>query len=274
MTATLSDVMWTLSVRTKKAELCVNVWEVSLEMGSCVWVSVCTSVCVCTTCQMILILYRLKQLGCDVCVKLNWSVWLLMCVWACIRLLLGVLMSLYANLGLFTWAHTVLTICVCVFAQTLMNAKQAWQIVVYLRPSVWTQQVDISANAKLDSVEMVTIVWVWQNTYLYMHHVYAYFPSLYVCVHMCISTDIDECRLVMHSCDENAECLNAVGKYQCRCRPGFTGTGFSCHGTVRFTCLLFQLSIFSKSCILQLSMCLLCVMWVMHWHVWCNIIVT
>lgn len=45
------------------------------------WVSVCKSVCVCTTCQMILISYRLKQQVCDVCVKLNLSVGILMCMW-------------------------------------------------------------------------------------------------------------------------------------------------------------------------------------------------
>jgi len=45
-------------------------------------------------------------------------------------------------------------------------------------------------------------------------------------------TDIDECRLDMHDCDVNAECLNAVGKYQCRCQSGFTGTGFSCQGKI------------------------------------------
>uniref|UniRef100_A0A8C1BTN5 Epidermal growth factor n=1 Tax=Cyprinus carpio carpio TaxID=630221 RepID=A0A8C1BTN5_CYPCA len=45
--------------------------------------------------------------------------------------------------------------------------------------------------------------------------------------------NIDECLLDMHAWDVNAEFLNAVGKYQCRYRPGFTGTGFSCHEEVK-----------------------------------------
>lgn len=47
--------------------------------------------------------------------------------------------------------------------------------------------------------------------------------------------DIDECieqpDIVM--CDQNANCTNTIGSYNCRCNPGYNGTGFTCTGTVK-----------------------------------------
>ena len=40
--------------------------------------------------------------------------------------------------------------------------------------------------------------------------------------------DVDECELGLHSCDENAECINTVGGYDCACDAGFEGSGFNC----------------------------------------------
>ncbi|RWS25534.1 nidogen-1-like protein, partial [Leptotrombidium deliense] len=40
--------------------------------------------------------------------------------------------------------------------------------------------------------------------------------------------DVDECALNRHVCDVNAVCSNAIGRYDCRCRPGFKGDGFRC----------------------------------------------
>ncbi len=79
-----------------------------------------------------------------------------------------------------------------------------------------------------------------------------HFPFVYV--HVCIFTDIDECRLDMHGCDVNAECLNAVGKYQCRCRPGFTGTGFSCHGKIHLFIVLTE-TVSSQNHVLYSCLC-------------------
>ena len=42
-----------------------------------------------------------------------------------------------------------------------------------------------------------------------------------------ICVDIDECAS-KDSCDENANCLNTDGSYECRCRQGFFGDGMSC----------------------------------------------
>ena len=37
--------------------------------------------------------------------------------------------------------------------------------------------------------------------------------------------DVDECALNIHSCVENASCINTKGSYECRCNDGFEGDG-------------------------------------------------
>lgn len=34
-------------------------------------------------------------------------------------------------------------------------------------------------------------------------------------------TDIDECALGLHHCDENANCTNTEGSFECLCKPTF-----------------------------------------------------
>lgn len=41
-------------------------------------------------------------------------------------------------------------------------------------------------------------------------------------------TDIDECAMDTHSCDQDAMCTNAEGSFTCACYPGSTGDGLSC----------------------------------------------
>ena len=40
--------------------------------------------------------------------------------------------------------------------------------------------------------------------------------------------DIDECESSSVNCDQNADCFNSVGSYQCRCRLGYQGNGTNC----------------------------------------------
>ena len=44
--------------------------------------------------------------------------------------------------------------------------------------------------------------------------------------------DIDECKGSNNVCDENANCFNTVGSYNCTCKDGFTGDGHSCSGKI------------------------------------------
>lgn len=41
--------------------------------------------------------------------------------------------------------------------------------------------------------------------------------------------DIDECDRSSNICDENADCVNRLGGYNCYCRGGFYGNGFKCY---------------------------------------------
>ena len=43
-----------------------------------------------------------------------------------------------------------------------------------------------------------------------------------------MSTDYDECLERSHDCNEQANCTNAYGSYNCICRQGYEGDGFSC----------------------------------------------
>ncbi len=40
--------------------------------------------------------------------------------------------------------------------------------------------------------------------------------------------DINECNAGTDRCDENALCFNEMGTYQCRCKVGYSGDGFTC----------------------------------------------
>ena len=50
----------------------------------------------------------------------------------------------------------------------------------------------------------------------------------------CVShSDVDECDLQNVSvCDENAECTNAVGGFNCSCSTGYSGDGLTCGNVV------------------------------------------
>ena len=62
------------------------------------------------------------------------------------------------------------------------------------------------------------------------------FPWLLHCNNHVIATvsaihaiaDLDECETDIHHCDENADCFNTEGSYDCTCRGGFTGNGATC----------------------------------------------
>ena len=45
-----------------------------------------------------------------------------------------------------------------------------------------------------------------------------------------ITTDIDECELMMDDCGTHATCKNMDGGFNCTCNPGFDGNGTTCSG--------------------------------------------
>jgi hypothetical protein len=40
--------------------------------------------------------------------------------------------------------------------------------------------------------------------------------------------DIDECLLRTDRCSDFADCINQPGDYDCTCKPGYTGDGWTC----------------------------------------------
>ena len=43
---------------------------------------------------------------------------------------------------------------------------------------------------------------------------------------------VNECELYDDVCHVNANCKDTLGAYSCLCKPGYTGDGFNCEGTV------------------------------------------
>ena len=40
-----------------------------------------------------------------------------------------------------------------------------------------------------------------------------------------IPIDVDECQKGSYVCHEVAKCVNAIGSYDCKCKPGYEGDG-------------------------------------------------
>ena len=56
------------------------------------------------------------------------------------------------------------------------------------------------------------------------------------------SVDVDECEKGEDNCDENAQCANTIGSFECTCNSGYEGPGDSCTGKFVFVLHLFHTS--------------------------------
>ena len=64
----------------------------------------------------------------------------------------------------------------------------------------------------------------------------------YITVFFLAVLDVNECTTEAHICDDNAECVNTEGSYECTCKDGFHGDRKKCTGNwMHFVCILFQL---------------------------------
>ena len=96
-----------------------------------------------------------------------------------------------------------------------------------------------TAPVQMDILEMERIVPVRNNQLLFrilfnIIHLLFLLICLACIKHLdtnfLLSSDIDECVTDIHDCDENAECFNIFGSYNCTCSNGFTGDGNTCTG--------------------------------------------
>ena len=42
------------------------------------------------------------------------------------------------------------------------------------------------------------------------------------------SQDFNECQSSENNCHQKAECMNTAGSFECRCKPGYRGSGVNC----------------------------------------------
>ena len=40
--------------------------------------------------------------------------------------------------------------------------------------------------------------------------------------------DLDECKESVQTCHSDADCINNIGSYLCRCKDGYLGNGITC----------------------------------------------
>ena len=61
-------------------------------------------------------------------------------------------------------------------------------------------------------------------------YIFMYLNTLSVT--LSISPDIDECAIDTHNCDENANCTDTDGSFQCACLSGYEGNGTFCQSAI------------------------------------------
>ena len=72
-------------------------------------------------------------------------------------------------------------------------------------------------------------------TYMYMYDFWIKHKSRFLFFSLFsffFLTDIDECKTYPYKCHVNALCNNTHGSHVCTCKPGYTGDGRNCTGTV------------------------------------------
>ena len=80
--------------------------------------------------------------------------------------------------------------------------------------------VAMCATVDQDIVEMEHSVKVWLNVCV---------CSILIII-VSIS-DVDECQNdTLNNCDDNADCFDTEGSFDCTCREGYNGTGVQCQG--------------------------------------------
>ena len=121
--------------------------------------------------------------------------------------------------------RNILHDCIClniiILTQMLMSAPISIVSHVILRPFATILLVALHAPVWLGTLEMEWHAMASQS--IKCIDLYTLWKYL---------LDINECELDTDICDNNAECKNTIGSYNCSCEIGYSGNGFNCTGTV------------------------------------------
>ena len=85
-------------------------------------------------------------------------------------------------------------------------------------------------------------------------------PSFILCsFYFFFLTDIDECKTYLNKCHVNATCNNTYGSHVCTCKPGYTGDGRNCTGTINnLRSFHIRFDYYSNFCLLLLFSLFVC----------------
>ena len=143
---------------------------------------------------------------------------------------------------LFMWrvlcsrSKTRAVYCVCFRESLLYQREKIWTIAVWLtgptRESHETKK--LQTRIPLFPCTCTCMTFEWKPNPIFI--LFSFFLFL---------TDIDECKTYSDKCHLNATCSNTHGSHVCTCKPGYTGDGRNCTGTVntlrslhiRFDCI-------------------------------------
>ena len=85
-------------------------------------------------------------------------------------------------------------------------------------------------------------------------------PSFILCsFYLFFLTDVDECKTYLNKCHVNATCNNTNGSHVCTCKPGYTGDGRNCTGTINnLRSFHIRFDYYNNFCLLLLFLLFVC----------------
>ena len=122
----------------------------------------------------------------------------------------------------------------------LMNVQT---IHVTQMPDVLTIQGPMNVNAMMVTLGMDSLARVRMLKFFCKN----VFVEFYQIVIFWYFLDINEC--LNNPCNANANCTDNTGSFECRCKVGFTGDGFTCTSIIKFClfvhfCLILAISLY------------------------------
>ena len=81
-----------------------------------------------------------------------------------------------------------------------------------------SRSIDVAYKILITATAVINLATYWSQLPQYNNEKYTHAQC----------TDVDECETNIHHCDENANCFNTEGSYDCTCHDEFIGNGIIC----------------------------------------------